>query len=135
MSFGNARGRSSISTSSKPNPPSIVYFTSNIPRPLLAIIDPLIHHRPISNFKPDLERLRVHRQPIRQLVATEAVEDRFVLRVLRWQDFERNDASQERGVEFAVGKVSADAPIEESADWTLPHSAESTYIRLPAPRA
>jgi hypothetical protein len=83
---------------------------SNIPRPLLALPNPLIHHRAIPHPQPNLERLAIHRQPIRHLVTAKAVQDRLVAGFLRRQDFEGDDAAQEGGVELAVGEVGADAP-------------------------
>ena len=89
---------------------------SNIPRPLLTLGNPLVYHRAISNPQSNLERLAIHRKPVRHLIAAETVQDRLVTGFLRRQDFEGDDAAEEGGVEFAVGKVGADAPEDRSVD-------------------
>jgi len=76
---------------------------SNILRPLLTLADPPIHQSAIPNPQSNLERLAIHRQPVRHLITAEAVQDRLVAGFLWRQDFERDDAAQESGVEFAVG--------------------------------
>jgi predicted transcriptional regulator len=90
--------------------PTSSIHQSNIPRPLLALRDPPIDHRAIPNLQSHLERLAIHRESVRHLVAAETVEDRLVAGFLRWEDFEGDDAAEEGGVEFAVGEVGADAP-------------------------
>jgi hypothetical protein len=85
---------------------------SNIPCPLLALRNPLVYHGAISNPQSHLERLAIHRKPIRHLITTEAVQNRLVTGFLRRQDFKGDDAAQEGRVQLAVGKVGADAPDE-----------------------
>lgn len=87
---------------------------SIILRALLALKNPLVDHRPVSHPQPDLERLGIHGQAIRQLVAAKAIQDRPVLRFLGRQDLEGDDQAQERGVQLAVGEVGADAPVSWS---------------------
>ena len=71
---------------------------SVILRPLLAIMNPLVHHRLVSDPQSDLERLWVHRQTIGHLVTSEAVQDWAVLGLFRRQNLERDDASEESRV-------------------------------------
>ena len=67
-------------------------------RPLLTVLNPFVHHRLVSYPQADLERLRIHRQTVRHLVTSEAVQDRAVLGLFWRQDLERDDASQESRV-------------------------------------
>lgn len=69
--------------------------SSVILRPLLAIMNPLFHHRLVSNPQSDLERLGIHRQTVGHLIASKAVQDRAVLGLFRRQNLERDDASEE----------------------------------------
>jgi hypothetical protein len=85
--------------------------SSGVLRPLLAVTDPLVHHRLVSDPQSHLEWLRVHRQTVRHLVATKAVQDRAILGLFRRQDLKRDNASEEGCVQFAVREMGANAPI------------------------
>ena len=80
--------------------------------PLLTIMDPLVHHCLISHLQSDLEGLWIHRQAVGHLVTSKAVQDRAVLGLFRWQNLERDDASEESRVQFAVREMGTNAPVD-----------------------
>ena len=67
-------------------------------RPLLTIMNPLVHHRLVSDPQSDLEWLGIHRQTVGHLITSEAVQDWAVLGLFRRQNLERDDASEESRV-------------------------------------
>lgn len=79
--------------------------------PLLTIIDPLIHHRLIPHLQTNFERLRIHSQTIRHLVATEAVQNRTILGLFGRQNLKGNNTPQESSVQLAVRQMCTDAPV------------------------
>jgi len=81
-------------------------------RPLLTIMNPLVHHSLVSHPQSDLERFGIHRQTVRHLVTAEAVQDRAIIRLLRRQNLEGDDASEEGCVQFAVRKMGTNTPID-----------------------